>query len=426
MPPPGTMRASWLLLAAIIYTLLLAPPVAAGHAQAAQFEVRVSPTHGPPAGASAAGAGALPQVVGSVHAAASAAEALQAEHPGAEVTVRLLPGVHALAGHPLIPGHRQRWVGGVGGEPSVLSGGASVTGWRPLSPPSDRIIGTSNLTRWVAELPRGACPKTLRAGQVRAPQVTWPSTHWPAQRQFLYARTVARASNGSAGGPPQANVGIDERSLPAGWASWTDLVAYTYPAESWVGMRMLAKPNPHPPDGMSTGEARFTFTCPDGFAGLKPGNRIVFAGPPSMLGVRGTSGVWAADEAAGQVHYLSDQVPEDVWVPIQSRLVTIENRSSVSFDSVTFVDVDFNASGVQTGFNRVPSDKGCPHDAAVALSNSQNVTLQRCNFTAVGGGAVLVGNRSTQVVVSDSRFTQIGQSGVMFVGASPVPSGCPH
>ena len=68
-----------------------------------------------------------------MHAAASAAEALQTEHEGAEVTVRLLPGVHALAGRPLVPGHRQLWVGefGPGGEPSIVSGGASVTGWHP-------------------------------------------------------------------------------------------------------------------------------------------------------------------------------------------------------------------------------------------------------------------------------------------------------
>ena len=398
-----------------------APATAGGHA--VQFELVVAPTHGAVVSdGAAAGTRTASAALSSVHAAASAAEALQAEHEGAEVTIRLLPGVHTLTGRPLIPGHRQRWIGelGPGGEPSVVSGGAAVTGWRPLPASDDGSHARQNLTRWVAQLPPGARAKTLRVGKVRAPQITWPSTQRPAAHQYLYARTVAKA-NASADGSPQVNVGIDIRTLPVGWSKWTDLVAYTYPGDSWVGMRVNAVPNPRPdPEG----EARFTLTCPDGFAKLVAGNRISFAGPPGLLGVPGASGVWAADAATRQVHYLSEQVPEDVWVPIQSRLVTIENRSSVSFDSVTFVDVDFNASGVQTGFNRVPADKGCPHDAAVAVSNSQNVTVQRCNFTSVAGGGVLVGNRSTQVVVSDSRFTQIGQSGVMFVGASP--SGCPH
>ena len=88
----------------------------------------------------------------------------------------------------------------------------------------------------------------------------------------------------------------------------------------------------------------------------------------------------------------------------------------VSFEAVTFVDVDFAASGVQTGFNRLPTDKGCPHDAAIAVSNSRDVTVRGCNFTSLASGGVLVANRSTRVEVSDSQFTQMGQSGVVFVG----------
>ena len=389
----------------------LAATAALAAAQAPQLELLVAPSHrAPPSASGAGGGGALR----SLHEAAAAAEALQRGHPDAAVTVRLLPGVHTLDGHPLIPGHRQRWVGEPrpGGEPSVVSGGASVTGWVPAPSDAVPLPPAGNRTRrWVAQLPRGARPKTLRVGAARAPQVTWPGAHLPAARQFLFARTVVPV-NGS-GGPAQVNVGIDEEALPAGWEAWTSLVAYTYPANSWVGMRVMAVPNPR---ATPNGEARFLFTCADGFSGLKPGNRIVFAGPPSLLGVGGASGVWAADEAAGRVYYLSEQVPEDVWVPIQSRLVTVEGRSNVSFESVTFVDVDFSASGVQTGFNDRLSDAGCPHDASVAISNSRDVSIQGCAFTAVGGCGVLVGNLSSRVEVTDSQFSEIGQSGVMFVG----------
>ena len=95
------------------------------------------------------------------------------------------------------------------------------------------------------------------------------------------------------------------------------------------------------------------------------GNRIVFAGPPTLLGVPGTSGVWAADEATGQVYYLSEQVPEDIWMPIQSRLVTVENRSNVSFDAVSFVDVDFEASGVQSGSRFTLATASCSYQSVL-------------------------------------------------------------
>eukprot|EP01050_Picozoa_sp_SAG11_P009555 SAG11_NODE_908_length_6589_cov_5.484129_6_plen_652_part_00 len=402
--------------------LLLPATLAMRHAhQMAQFELLVTPTHhdGADAGAGATSDGSRVVLLRSVHAATSAAEALQIKHgKEAEVTVRLLPGVHTLAGRALTPGHVQRWVGelGPGGEPSILSGGASVTGWRPLTlSTSSSFLSPAlpNLTHWVAQLPSGARPKSLRVGKSRAPQVTWPSASRPPERQYLYAQTVTHA-NASADGSPQVNVCIDEGSLPAGWRQWTNLVAYTYPGDSWVGMRVKATPNPHA--DMSTGQARFTLTCPDGFSGLTRGNRILFAGPPTLLGVHGTSGVWAADEEAGQVHYLSEQVPADVWVPVQSRLVTVENRSNVSFEAVTFVDVDFAASGVQTGFNRLPTDKGCPHDAVIAVSNSRDVRVRGCNFTSLASGGILLANQSTRVEISDSQFTQMGQSGVLFVG----------
>ena len=97
-------------------------------------------------------------------------------------------------------------------------------------------------------------------------------------------------------------------------------------------------------------------------------------------------------------------------------MVTIENRSDVTMHGVTFADTDFVATGLQNGFNMVPSDPGIPHDAAVAISGSHRVLLHNCTFLALGGCGVVVGNRSTGVVVNASNFTETGQSGVLFVG----------
>ena len=70
----------------------------------------------------------------------------------------------------------------------------------------------------------------------------------------------------------------------------------------------------------------------------------------------------------------------------------------------------------QTGFNVDDSTPGCPRDGAVRISRATNATVSNCSFVALGGGGVLVGNRSGNVVVEDSSFWNMGQSGVMFVG----------
>ena len=83
---------------------------------------------------------------------------------------------------------------------------------------------------------------------------------------------------------------------------------------------------------------------------------------------------------------------------------------------VTFADADFHATGVQNGFNDKITNKGMPHDAAIAVSNSSHVSFTNCSFLALGGTGVVIGNRSTHVIVSGSTFVQMGQSGVLFVG----------
>lgn len=374
-------------------------------------ELHVSPCVSPDSAGSADGDGSAGAPFRSVHAAADALAACARPPTCPPATVLLRHGVHTLAGMPLrlVAGSGpQRWVGvpGPHGEPSVLSGGVAVTGWKPAAAPM-----AGELTHWTAPLPQGAQPKTMRIGAARAPQVTFPSVdNTPAARRYLFAREV----NVTVPGTTDA-VWFDETALPTGWEGWTNLVAYHWPGNSWVGMRVQATPSPTgtgPPDGL----AGFVFENAAGNSNLRMGNRVQLAGAPELLGQPGTSGIWAADQHAQVVHLLSENEPEEVWLPRQSRLVTIESQSDVTMHGVTYSDTDFAASGLQNGFDAMPSDPGIPHDAAVAVSNSQRVSLSNCSFLALGGCGVVVGNRSTDVAVTGSTFTQMGQSGVLFVG----------
>ena len=156
-----------------------------------------------------------------------------------------------------------------------------------------------------------------------------------------------------------------------------------------------------------------------GCAGLGRGNRISFAGALEILTSNSTrsyerSGVWAVGGA--NVHVLAASAPQDVWVPMHPSIVSFAHKTNTEMVNITFADADFVASGVQTGFNAKDTDKGCPHDGAMLISNSSNITVRACRFTGLGGGGVIVGNGSTHISVLDSNFSELGQSGVMFVG----------
>ena len=67
--------------------------------------------------------------------------------------------------------------------------------------------------------------------------------------------------------------------------------------------------------------------------------------------------------------------------------------------------------------------EGMPHDAAVAISRSRDVQVRGCQFLALGGSGVVVGNASRNVSVESSTFVSTGQSAIIMVGnASTQPS----
>lgn len=121
----------------------------------------------------------------------------------------------------------------------------------------------------------------------------------------------------------------------------------------------------------------------------------------------------------------------------------LESRNNVSLTNLTLTDADYVSVGFQDGFNtlfvlRVTALRGTPHslqtalpsidliyfssllypcrtilssscrwnslgspkDAAIRISNSTDVTIQRCTFTNLGGGGVRVGNWSSNIMVN--------------------------
>ena len=161
-------------------------------------------------------------------------------------TVWLHPGVHRLVAPLTIGSNRsgslsETWRAAAPG--AVVSGGVAMTNWTQAAP-----------GRWVASL-RGlgevaANPKSVRIGTGRAAQATYPAADAAhAVSRYLYARRVAATNVTN----DTFYVDLDADKLPANWANWRNLVAFAFPGNSWVSLRVAARPSvPHlGPDGLA-------------------------------------------------------------------------------------------------------------------------------------------------------------------------------
>ena len=106
---------------------------------------------------------------------------------------------------------------------------------------------------------------------------------------------------------------------------------------------------------------------------------------------------------------------------------TAANRTAnIILEGLSFADTDFAAVGYQEGFSTMFDSAGMPRDAAVTVGTAVNITVADCNFTELGGGGIHITNGSSHVVVIDSFFDHLGQSGVsMDGGQAGIPGAAP-
>lgn len=288
-----------------------------------------------------------------------------------------------------------RWIGSATVPSTVISGGIKVTNWTAtaggLYRADLKALGVTEPIR------------TLRIGTELAPVAQRPVS--PAELEISDVQHMKGATY---------RIHINTNHVP-GWRKWSNAYAFIYPGKRWYNFWSAAKVvNP-----TTTGNvASFSIECPfcAGSVGskLEKGNRVVFWGDLGMP--MNKNNQWAVNETEGALYVTSTEPPKDVFVPLHSRLITIENQTHHSLEKITFMDTNFMSNGFQKGFNTKPSDPGIPSDVAVAISNSSYINITNCIFTALGSGGVLLANTSTHITVADSTFRHIGQSGIMLVG----------
>ena len=344
-----------------------------------------------------------------------------AEDPCRQLRVLMHPGVHFLRGRPLNiggqthqcgDGYAEEWRAvrthaGSSGAEAVISGGVQLKEWMQLSP------GV-----WSAALPPNARnPKSIRVGRMRAAPARAPAA------DGSFAALVSVNATDRVG---VFEIDVDASLLPSDWAQWTNAHVLYFPQKAWFSARATVQPIPSTSTAAIHNTARFTLKCsdcplhPSPAMGLSAGSRVVFYGDARMLtgATRAeegrSSGVWAVKNTT--IEILSTAMPANVVVPTSSRIMNINNREHVTISGLTFADTDYVSSGTQGSFNDRITASGAPNDAAIAISNSSDVIISNCTFLALAGGGVCIGNLSKRILVRDSHFWSMGQSGVMFVG----------
>jgi hypothetical protein len=260
------------------------------------------------------------------------------------------------------------------------------------------------------------------------------------------------------------NVTVERSTLPQGWEAydWTRAFIMVWPAASWVNIRvpvvpLLAK------SALDPLFAHFQLHCQhcgpkSPSNGIQPNNRFYFFGSHDFISEEGEWALRGASTAAEMAHrppewkYLLVETPSNrsngVVQPNQQRvlqmlhhgdsgpaevyiaglvapLLHVVGAQHIRFENLGITDSDYRYQGYQASFNVLPTAVGSPADGAIAISESIDVNVTGCNFFALGGGGVLLANRSSQCTVSASTFHDIGQSGVMMVGnATSQPTHC--
>lgn len=178
----------------------------------------------------------------------------------------------------------------------------------------------------------------------------------------------------------------------------------------------------------------------DRVSGRSPGSSL--ATLPAAGWSNCTASCCSAGENCLAVHldtkfcYLLDRTYEQGFIPLPSQSecfvadrLDIDNPGpgphNITLEYLIFADTTFTYFGYQEGFSIEPLAAGMPRDAALVVANATAVEISRCRFEWLGGGGCHITNGSTDVVIANSHFSHLGQTGVAASGGGDrQPSHC--
>lgn len=325
-----------------------------------------------------------------VQAAVAKSREIHATNPSATVTIHLAAGRHELAS-PLQLGasdSRTVFAGNRRGQPSVLSGGSRITGWKPVPAKP----GT-----WEAPVP-GAVDGHVTFNQL-----------------FLNGTRLQRARTPNSGffqtaGPLSKDAPIrlpfKAGDIPSGWASdpdarvvllmkWTDL---HLPVRAVDPQRHVATLAGGPrADWMDEPDARYWLE--------------------NSADALDAPGEWHLDRRAGSVRMIPPagfKPDRDLVVaPQLTQLVRIEGKPGFPAEGIAFRDLTFAEADYT-----MPAEGMISPQAAVVIPGTfvarwaVDCRIEQCRFTAMGGYGIELGRGAQRCTVQSCDLEGLGAGGL--------------
>ena len=307
------------------------------------------------------------------------------------------------------------------GEKPVLSGGRKVTGWKPYKGQIlQAALPQSNDRIWkFRQLFLNGIP------QVRA---RWPKFEWGKPETGSRAFMEGPAEEGS-----HIAFKYKPGTFRHRWAKPQDVEVNLYPQFSLGGggwsnnivpvasideeNRIVTLQHETWHSGThSTGQDFFRFSN----IALKPGGRFVVE---NVLEELEEPGEWALDSEEGVVYFLPPEELSDdshVVAPLLDCLMDFQGVSHVTISGFTFTETatgdNYHRFGLD-GYGVMFPIRGWKYcGEALHMKDTSYCTVERNNFSALGGNAVYIESSNLKNQVRHNRFNDIGVNGVCLVG----------
>ena len=315
------------------------------------------------------------------------------------------------------------------GETPVLTSAHPITGWRKAEKLPEGFPPAAHGKVWVAEVP--AHPgqggrwmfKTLYAGDKRLPRARGPG----------FAPTRRADAEGWSGRRYYAE--NDSLDFPEGairpWPNLQDVEIYVIPGAMWIANYLPLKSV-----DLAARQARTTVEATYAMVGIEIMRRVKCIAEsvwvenvPEALD---EPGEWVLNSVERKLYFWPEHETQlrNVCAPALTELVRVEGMidhdgpadepiRNITFRGLTFCEADH--------YTWTPETRGGGHDweiydadnALVRLRGAEGCVVDRCTFTRSGETGLRLDLHAQHNAVQNSRFSDLGLTGVLLFGYGP-------
>ena len=139
------------------------------------------------------------------------------------------------------------------------------------------------------------------------------------------------------------------------------------------------------------------------------------------------AGEWYFDDETYQLFYFPNgSLPEEITISQLESLIAVKGNQFNPVKNISFSDITF-ADTLSTFLEsyEVPSggDWSIHRNGALFIEGAENVVVDHCLFTNVGGNALFLSNYIRNAIISDNEFVWIGDSAIAAIGSSKLIDG---